>query len=392
MNDEKTTILIVDDNPENLDVLFDLLSGKGFELLFAIDGASALQRAEIAELDLILLDIMMPGMDGFEVCRRLQANAATCRIPIVFMTALTDTANKIKGFEAGAVDYITKPIEAEEVLVRVNTHLKMQRLQHELHVKNANLQAVNTDLQATLEREKELNALKSRFVSIASHEFRSPLALIQLAASVLKRYRDRMSEEKKVKHLNVIEGAVEEMTGILNNVLMLTKIEAGSVQFSPEPLDIEEFCQPILDKFTLMSAATHTIAFSGNGERVQAVADPQLLQSILSNLLSNALKYSPDGGRIQVNLSRNATAFELSVQDQGLGISQEDQQHLFTAFQRGKNVGDIKGSGLGLSIVKQFVDLHGGTITVASEVQQGSTFTVTLPYQLIDCQENNYTS
>ncbi len=384
MNDDKATILIIDDNPENLDVLFDLLSGKGFELLFAIDGSSALQRAEIAKLDLILLDVMMPGIDGFEVCRQLKEGKTTRNIPIVFMTALTDTANKVKGLEAGAVDYITKPIEAEEVLARVNTHLKMQRLQRDLHAQNAVLQAANTDLQAALEREKELNTLKSRFVSIASHEFRSPLALIHLAASVLKRYRDRMPDEKKVKHLNVIESAVEEMTGILNNVLMLTKVEAGNIQFNPEPLDIEEFCQPIIDKFTLMSAATHTIAFSRNDQRVQAVADPQLLQSILSNLLSNALKYSPDGGRILVAISRKETAFELSVNDQGLGISQEDQQHLFDAFQRGNNVGDIKGTGLGLSIVKQFVELHGGTITVESEIQQGSTFTVTLPYQLID--------
>ncbi len=381
MNNNKATILIVDDNPENLDVLFDLLNGKGFELLFAIDGASALQRTEIAEFDLILLDVMMPGMDGFEVCRRLKMNPKTRDVPIVFMTALTDTVNKVKGFEAGAVDYITKPIEAEEVLARVNTHLNMRCLQKELHAKNAELHASNQELQTALEREKELNGLKTRFVSIASHEFRSPLALIQLTAGMLKCYRDRMPDGKEEKHLEIIETAVEEMTGILNDVLMLTKAEAGNFQFRPEALDIEEFCQRVVDKFRLMSAATHRIAFSADGEHFQAAADPQLLHSILSNLLSNAIKYSPDGGMIQVDIFPKDTEFELSVTDEGLGISQEDRSHLFDAFQRGKNVSGIKGSGLGLSIVKQFVELHGGTITVESEAHKGSTFTVTLPHQ-----------
>ena len=173
MPNEDVTILVVDDTPKNLDVLFTLLSSLGFETLFALDGESALQRAEFGHPDLILLDIMMLGMDGFETCRRLKTNEKTREIPVIFMTALSDTVNKVKGFELGAVDYITKPIQAEEVLARVRTHLTIQQLQKDLQTKNEELQASNEELQASLEREQELNKLKSRFISVASHEFRS---------------------------------------------------------------------------------------------------------------------------------------------------------------------------------------------------------------------------
>ena len=167
MDKDVSRILVIDDNPKNLDVLSDLFDRENFAVLFALDGKSGIQRAKIGQPELILLDIMMPGIDGFEPCRRLKADAITRNIPVIFMTALSETPDKIQGFKLGAVDYITKPFQPEEVLARIHTHLKIQHLQEEL-LRN------NLELQAALERERELNTLKSRFISIASHEFRSP--------------------------------------------------------------------------------------------------------------------------------------------------------------------------------------------------------------------------
>lgn len=372
MSDESARILVIDDNPKNLDVLSELLDKGNFVLLFALDGKSGLQRAESGQPDLILLDIMMPGVDGFETCRQLKANNTTKDIPVIFMTALAETADKIKGFALGAVDYITKPIQPEEALARITTHLKIQRLQQDLRLRNE-------ELQAALEREKELNTLKSRFISIASHEFRTPLASISVAADVLKRYHDRMSEEKKAASLERIQKTVKQLTTMLDDVLLLSKVETETYEFKPQPTHVKNICQCVMEEIKTMSAETHTIVFSGTGEHVQASVDPKLLRHILSNLLSNAVKYSPAESTIHFELAQDKKNLLFRFRDEGIGISEEEQHQLFDAFRRGTNVGDIEGVGLGLSIVKQFVELHGGTISVESEVNKGTTFTVIIP-------------
>jgi signal transduction histidine kinase len=388
MKREHPVILVVDDNPTNLDVLFEIFAETEFEVSFVTDGKSCLELANSDHPDLILLDIMMPGLDGFEVCLRLKANEATTDIPVIFMTARSETADKVKGFNLGAIDYITKPIQPKEVLARVNTHLTIQRLQKDLRLKNEALLAslerekqLNQELQASLERERELNHLKSRFISIASHEIRSPLGLIGITTNMLKRYFDRMPEEKRNEHLNAIEHEVGHMADILNNVLVLTKAEAKNFQFHPVCLNVSMFCQGIVERFSTMSEATHSITFSTTDEYIEMNVDPKLLEPVFSNLLSNAIKYSPAGGPIRVELIRQNKDVLFKVHDKGIGISEEDQQHLFEAFYRGENVNKIQGSGLGLLIVKQFVELHGGTISVESKADQGTTFTVQLPFR-----------
>ncbi len=379
MNIEKSIILVVDDNPANLDVLFEIFNETNFDVSYVTDGESCLELATLDPPDLILLDVMMPDMDGFEVCRCLKASDHTRGIPVIFMTALTETVDKVRGFELGAVDYITKPIQPEEVLARVKAHLTIQQLQKDLHAKNEELQASNEELRASLEREKGLNTLKSRFISIASHELRSPLALIGITTNMLKRYGHRISEEKKLEHLKTIENEVKRMTNTLNDVLILSKMEAGSFQFNPEFVDLKSFCQRIVEKFKLMSEETHPITVSTTGEHFQARVDSNLLEPILSNLLSNAIKYSPTGNPITFELIQDNKEVIFRVKDQGIGISDEDQHHLFDAFHRGENVGEIQGAGLGLSIAKQFVELHGGTISVESKVNKGTTFTAVIP-------------
>ena len=369
---ELLSVLVVDDNPANLNLLFDLLDEAGFEVLVSQNGKSALKRATNAHPDIILLDVMMPGINGFETCEQLKANEATKDIPIIFMTALSSTEDKVKGLQLGAVDYIAKPIQAEEVLARVRTHLTIQRLQRDLRKKNE-------ELAALLDQEKELNRLKSRFVSMVSHEFKTPLTTISLSNNLLKRYGERMSPEQKLEELQVIERTVEHMSELLENVLMVSRQEAGKIVFRPETVNVQQVCQKLVERFQAMSEETHTITFSLAGDRIQAIVDPKLLDHILSNLLSNAIKYSPAGGTVFFEFTGDKDEFVFQIRDEGIGISEADQQHLFESFHRGDNVGNIKGTGLGLSIVKQFVELHGGTISAESELNQGTTFTVVLP-------------
>jgi signal transduction histidine kinase len=379
MNDTGSRILVIDDNPTNLDVLSELLDKQNFVVLFALDGQSSLQRSESGQPDIILLDVLMPGMDGFEVCRRLKTNEKTKAIPVIFMTALSETVDKVKGFQLGAVDYITKPIEPEEVLARITTHLKIRRLQCELHLKNEELYASNQQLQSALERERELSKLKSRFISIASHELRSPLATIQMTVDTLDHYSSSMTEDRKKTFFERIKHSVNDITEILNNVLLLSKVEAENYDFNPESTDVVTLCRYILEDIKVLSEGTHNILFSSPEESLQVIMDPKLMRHVLLNLLSNAIKYSYAGSSIHFDLFQHENNVVFRVRDKGIGIARADQLHLFDAFHRGENVGKITGTGLGLSIVKQFVDLHHGTISVESRMNQGTTFTVMLP-------------
>lgn len=377
MKDKAGSILIIEDNPANLSILFSLLNEAGFEVLVSLDGEKALQSAEEGQPDLILLDVILSGIDGFEICRRLKASEKTQEIPVIFMTALTKTADKVKGFELGAVDYITKPIEPEEVLIRIKTHLTIQHLQQDLQMKNE-------ELQASLEREQELNKLKSRFISIASHEFRTPLSTILFSNNLLKRYSQHIPDQEMVKEmgreLESVEKSVRKMTATLDEVLTISRTEAGKVTFNPVEIDLTDLCRGIVEKFKNMASDKHTLIFPNSGEHIQAFVDPKLIEAILSNLLSNAIKYSPEGGNVVCQLvQKDGKIVILSVTDEGIGISEDDQRHLFDEFYRGLNVTKIQGTGLGLSIVKQFVSLHNGAISVNSEVNKGTTFTIILP-------------
>lgn len=249
--------------------------------------------------------------------------------------------------------------------------------------KRAELEAYNA-----LIKERRLGELKSRFVAMTSHEFRTPLATIQSSAELLENYRQRLSEEKQQLHLRRIQTSVEQMILMLNDLLIMEEAEATKLEFQPTPLDLVKFCRNLVEELQLSAQNQNTIIFihqgncpEGNQEFSHSLPllDEKLLRRIFSNLLSNALKYSPNNSTIKFNLTciNNQAVFQ--IQDWGIGIPPEDQIHLFEPFHRANNVGRIQGTGLGLAIVKQCVDLHKGEITVISAIGEGSTFTVTLP-------------
>ena len=248
------------------------------------------------------------------------------------------------------------------------------------------LKQAEAEIRKALEKEKELSELRASFVSIVSHEFRTPLTTIQSSAELLERYSDRLSEDKKHNHFIRIQSAVRRMTQLLDDVLTIGKAEAGKLQFDPKLMDLVAFCGEIVESMQSFgtyqhtnASYQHTLTFATHGDCTNVQMDENLLEHILTNLLSNAIKYSPNGGTVQFDLICNQSSAVFRIQDSGIGIPIEDLETLFDSFGRASNVGTIQGTGLGLAIVKRCVDLHGGNIAIESTLGVGTTFTVTLP-------------
>lgn len=374
----KASILIVDDTPENLRFLSNTLNDQGYDVLTAINGSLALMGAKTAQPDLILLDIKMPGIDGYEVCRQLKLDEQTRDIPVIFLSFLDEPWDKVTAFAVGGIDYITKPFQTQEVLARVENQLTLRALQQQLTEQNCQLRRLESELRLALENEKEISQLRSDFMALISHEFRTPLTTISSSNQMLLRYSDKLSPEKKQVHHDRIESAVEQMTQLLEEVLLIGRAEAGMLKLELAHIDVVAVCRQIVETLQL-STTRHQLIFSTTHQEFYAELDQKFLGHILTNLLSNAIKYSPQGGTIQFDLITTGKSVVFRVQDNGIGIPEKDLHQLFESFARASNVGSIQGTGLGLAMVKKTVDLHGGKITVESEEGVGTTFTVTLP-------------
>jgi PAS domain S-box-containing protein len=235
------------------------------------------------------------------------------------------------------------------------------------------------DLKIALEKEKELSELKSRFVSMTSHEFRTPLSTILSSSELLEHYRHKWTLEKQTLHLHRIQSSVKHLTKLLNDVLTIGKTEAGKFHFQPEWINFTDYFNNLVEETRINNHNTHTIEFLCECQLTETYMDKNLLEHIFSNLLSNAIKYSPTNSTIKFAIATSNDKAIFIIKDQGIGIPKEDLPHLFDSFHRAKNVGNIQGTGLGLSIVKKCVDIHQGTIKIDSELQIGTTFTITLP-------------
>ncbi|GCL36594.1 hybrid sensor histidine kinase/response regulator [Sphaerospermopsis reniformis] len=394
-----STILVVDDNPINLKLLDYTLSAAGYNVKMEANGLNVIQKVDDIMPNLILLDIMLPDISGFEICEQLQADPRTQSIPIIFMTALADTMDKVKGLSLGAVDYITKPFQKEELLARVRTHLHLQSLITSLERQNQELRQLTqrnedleqrvaertAELQAALEKEKELSQLKSRFITMASHEFRTPLAIISSSSGILQKFSDRLSAERKEQHFQTIQNTIKHITQILDDVLMINRAESEKIELHLEASDIIAFCRHLKEEIETTSNQ-HTINFYLDlGEEIMEnyliiQFDEKILRQILTNLLTNAIKYSPSHNLVNFSLTKNNNQILFKISDRGIGIPEADQANLFEPFHRASNVGTIVGTGLGLAIVKKCVDLHQGKINVESRAGEGTTFTVSLPF------------
>lgn len=235
------------------------------------------------------------------------------------------------------------------------------------------------EIRLALEKEKELGELKSRFVTMASHEFRTPLATILSSSELLEHYSYKWSEDRKLNHLQRIQTSVKHMTQLLNDVLLIGKAEAGKLDFKPILIDLKQFCYEVVEEIQLTASNRQIIFNCQTDERISGMMDEKLLRHIFINLLSNAIKYSPNDSQVNFDLMHDSEAVIFRVQDRGIGIPLAEQEEVFSSFHRASNVGTISGTGLGLAIVKKSIDLHGGKIAVESSVGLGTVFTVILP-------------
>ncbi len=235
------------------------------------------------------------------------------------------------------------------------------------------------ELRKALEKERELNDLKTRFVSMASHEFRTPLTTIVSSTEILQRYTDRMDPDQKQKHFDKVQSASHHMTQLLDDVLLLGRSEAGQLQFDPAPLDLTQFAHEAIEQAQVTAPESLHFDTQIQGVCGDLLLDEKLLRHVLTNLLSNAVKYSPAGGTVHFAMECNEAEVTFRVEDEGIGIPEKDQMHLFEPFHRADNVDTIQGTGLGLAIAKRAVDRHGGTISFESTVGKGTVFTVVIP-------------
>lgn len=247
---------------------------------------------------------------------------------------------------------------------------------------------VEENLRQALEREKELSDLKSRFTSMVSHEFRTPLSVIQSSSDLLKMYGERMPVEKRLGQVDKIQNQVQRLTALLNDILLISKAQSVGLEFNPTPVDLMFFCRDLVNE-ARQTAVTHHIRFHAEGDTFEINADERLLHQAITNLLSNAVKYSPAGSTVHVRLERRRDEVVIQIRDEGDGIAEEDQQHLFEVFYRAKSALAKPGTGLGLPIVKQAIEAHGGTVAFESRIGSGTTFTLYLPLAHMEIPQDN---
>ncbi len=381
------SILIIDDNHYNLKMSADCLKMYGFKIEMAINGEIGLQKVRKFQPDIILLDVMMPGIDGFETCRCLKTDESTKDIPVIFMTGQTNIQDKLKGFEMGAVDYVTKPVQYEELLARVSTHLKIRYLTHHLQEKNHAIFQTLTTLQETQKQLLEANnkalaanKAKSTFLANMSHELRTPLHAI-IGFSQLMSKSQELSHEHQ-ENLGIIRHSGEHLLNLVNDVLDMSKIEAGRMTFSEKNFDLYRLLDDVIDMFLLKADDKHLqLLFERRPDVPHYVRTDELkLRQVFINLLNNAIKFTQEGG-ISVRVARKSDGLEnkavlrFEVEDSGPGINPNELSNLFRPFVQTQTGQEIQeGSGLGLAISQQFVKLMGGELTVSSELGHGSLF------------------
>lgn len=269
----------------------------------------------------------------------------------------------------------------EELALAINKLLNTNKqLQHEVEERvlaEESIREKEQQLRKAFEKERELNRLKSRFVSMASHEFRTPLSTILSSADLIEAYTQEIQQPKRERHTNRIKSAVSNLTGILNDFLSLSKLEEGKVQVKASLFNMGEFCKEVVEDLQGMFKEGQNIQLSEDIQEMEVTLDKKMLKNILYNLLSNAIKYSHKP--IDFLIAKNEQELKITIRDYGIGIPQEEQQHLFTRFFRAHNVENIQGTGLGLNIVKRYLDLLKGHITFESQQEEGSTFYITIP-------------
>ena len=363
-------IVIVDDSAASTDALATHMSLEGFHADTFNDPLEALEALRDDPPDLVLMDVMMPGMNGLAVLKALRAQPATAQVPVILLTALDDTDDIVRGLDLGANDYVTKPPQLELLAARVRTQLNLKRLQDQRERDIAEL--------------RRLNAIKDKFLQIAAHDLRTPVHNITLGLDLLTRHYQK--SDCKIAEFDTITRSMNNALGIMrsivNDFLDLQAIRSGSIELEPQPMRLNALVESVLEQYAPHAQQKRIELRLGlDPDLPESIGDPNRLTQVIANLVSNAIKFSPPGTVIGVRTRQVNRRQLLEVADSGPGIPQEEMPLLFQEFARlsPQPTGGEKSSGVGLSIARHLVELHGGTIGARSKLGHGSLFWVELP-------------
>ncbi|NOU59981.1 hybrid sensor histidine kinase/response regulator [Marinifilum caeruleilacunae] len=361
------TVLVVDDNPNNLKIVALTLRELNFKIVIATNGKDALDLVERTKPDLILLDVMMPEMDGFEVCEILKSKEENKNLPIIFLTAVGEKSKIVKGFELGGVDYITKPFNKEELIIRIKTHLE--------------LKFTRDELQTTTDHLSELNELKDKMFSVIGHDLRGPLGNIKMTLDLLSKGLFEYNSEDYKETMSTLVQSSEEVSELLENLLGWAKSQSGILKYHPEDIAINNLIESTY--FMFKGNLTHkNISFEPSiQDNLNVNTDAYMLKMILKNVMSNAIKFTHEGGNIRVSAEANNGDINISISDNGIGISSEDIPKLFDEKEHLSTYGTNgeAGSGLGLKVANSFATNMDGKIDIKSKPGEGCTITLKLP-------------
>ena len=365
----KADILIVDDTPANLQLLSGMLKDYGYKVRPALSGELALQAARHSPPDLILLDITMPGLSGYDVAEQLKQDEGLQNIPIIFISALTETLDKVRAFALGGVDYVTKPFHYEEVAARIETHLKIRRLQIALEQSNNELKHSNDELH-------RLQVLRDNLVHMIIHDMNSPLAAIIGFIGLCESCSNIPPDVSG--YLSHALNASNSLAEMVRSMLDISKMEAGQLKLDRTDCDLTAMASEIFGRFESLRK-NRRFEIDATGQPLVASVDRDLINRVLQNLVGNALKFAPNNSAVRIALQTTETMARVSVTDAGQGISSEYHERIFEKFGQVQKAGPRVGTGLGLTFCKLAVEAHGGHIGVESEVGKGSTFWFEVP-------------
>jgi len=349
---ETPSILVVDDTPANVLMLVRMLTERGYKPRPVLSGKLALQAARAEPPDLILLDVTMPEMNGYEVCEQLKADATLKDIPVIFISALDDTLDKVKAFSVGGVDYVTKPFRLDEVCARVKTHLRLRRLER----------------------------LRDDLTHMIVHDLRNPLAVICGFLDILESHEVQTLSVGTRDLVTAARQSAEDLLNMIGSILDVSKMGAGAMKLQREPCDLDALIRAVVAA-TQPLPDRRTVAFDTPAASCAIAVDVGLIRRVLQNLLGNALKYTPAGGAVRLVVTPASGAIRVAVSDTGPGIAPEYHQRIFEKFGQIENRKNRLGTGLGLTFCKLAVEAHGGHIGVESEMGKGSTLWFSLPLQ-----------
>lgn len=374
MDDLSIRALLVEDSPSDAQlfqhVFVRAALGK-WNLVHVERLGEAIEICRDRTFDIALLDLHLPDSDGLDTVTQFCTAIPT--VPVVILTVFDDEELALQAMSQGAQDYLVKDQVTVQFLRRTICYT-IERAQILKRLKESEAAILQS-----LYKERELNKLKSNFISMVSHEFRNPLTILGLTSQLLQEFDEKLTPEKKAKCFEQMDTSIHNMAQLLDEVMLLGKTEVGKLHYKPTVLNLEKFCRQLIEVMQLSDSNQHLILFNCQGNCTQTKMDECLLRHILTNIISNALKYSPVGKDVHFDLECQDNRAIFRIQDQGIGIPQNDQHRLFETFSRCSNVGQIEGTGLGLAIVKLCVDLHGGQIQIESQQNVSTTVTVLLP-------------